>query len=605
VKIAAGIAAVLAVVCAAGLGARVTGSSAAVESRNMLVVSTTADVANGSVSSLSALRAKPGRDGISLREALMAANKTRGAATVYILFSARLNRKTIKLRSELPPILRDHLVLEGVAPSGAPARVTLDGLRVPLGTRAGASLLVQGSEVTVRWLRFTGVRPKQHNYPAVLVEPGLDSFTHSRGPRHIANVQIVDDVFDNRGIDFPLTHVAAASGVATALNRNTQISGLTIARNAFLHYVIDGDAVGVLAQGAHSAVQGVVIQDNTFDQNAIPIEIGAGGDTERLTGTRIIGNTITGRTTIAGAAGGINLDTDAVNGTIDQTLIENNALSGLLGPITINAAAAIANDPFQPAGDLISNTRIVNNVIRAASGGIYLEGGNTTSSPPSRVSGVTIENDTFVNDQSGTMFAALPNGPGASGNQITDVSIRNSIFSEPSGNPIYVSPGPIVNQAPDVVMNSLISGPGWAGKNGNINGNPQFVDQPNGNDHLAAGSPAINAGTSIGAPTDDFDGARRDARPDIGAFEYGATPRPLLTVTAEQLGGSGTLTSSPAGINCQTACSARFDPNTTVTLRAKPDRASRFLGWQHGCSGKARCTIRLNSAKSITARFAP
>ena len=38
--------------------------------------------------------------------------------------------------------------------------------------------------------------------------------------------------------------------------------------------------------------------------------------------------------------------------------------------------------------------------------------------------------------------------------------------------------------------------------------------------HLRDDSPAINAGTTDGAPTDDFAGRRRDARPDIGAYEW-------------------------------------------------------------------------------------
>jgi hypothetical protein len=37
--------------------------------------------------------------------------------------------------------------------------------------------------------------------------------------------------------------------------------------------------------------------------------------------------------------------------------------------------------------------------------------------------------------------------------------------------------------------------------------------------HLADDSPAIDAGTTEGAPTDDFDGHPRDALPDMGAYE--------------------------------------------------------------------------------------
>jgi hypothetical protein len=38
--------------------------------------------------------------------------------------------------------------------------------------------------------------------------------------------------------------------------------------------------------------------------------------------------------------------------------------------------------------------------------------------------------------------------------------------------------------------------------------------------HLVPGSPAINAGTTDGAPPDDFDGRPRDTQPDLGAYEW-------------------------------------------------------------------------------------
>ena len=94
------------------------------------------------------------------------------------------------------------------------------------------------------------------------------------------------------------------------------------------------------------------------------------------------------------------------------------------------------------------------------------------------------------------------------------------------------------------------------------------------------------SGTTTGAPLDDFDGGLRDAQPDIGAFEFGAAPRPVLTVTADQLAGSGTVTSTPAGIACDTGCSAQFNRNTTVTLTATTGSESVFAGWSGGgCSG--------------------
>jgi hypothetical protein len=52
--------------------------------------------------------------------------------------------------------------------------------------------------------------------------------------------------------------------------------------------------------------------------------------------------------------------------------------------------------------------------------------------------------------------------------------------------------------------------------------NPLFVNAGAGDFHLQAGSPAIDAGTSLPQVTDDFEGNPRPQNSvyDIGAFEY-------------------------------------------------------------------------------------
>ena len=67
---------------------------------------------------------------------------------------------------------------------------------------------------------------------------------------------------------------------------------------------------------------------------------------------------------------------------------------------------------------------------------------------------------------------------------------------------------------------------------------------------------------------------------------------------------SGTVSSSPAGINCGATCAASFNANTTVTLTAQPDAGAAFSGWTGACSGSAStCQVRMDQQRSVTATF--
>jgi hypothetical protein len=82
------------------------------------------------------------------------------------------------------------------------------------------------------------------------------------------------------------------------------------------------------------------------------------------------------------------------------------------------------------------------------------------------------------------------------------------------------------------------------------------------------------------------------------------TTAPGFTLTITKKGtGTGTITSSPAGISCGTTCSNSFAAGTAVTLTASPDRGKIFTGWSGACSGKGTCTITTNSAQSVSATF--
>ena len=91
------------------------------------------------------------------------------------------------------------------------------------------------------------------------------------------------------------------------------------------------------------------------------------------------------------------------------------------------------------------------------------------------------------------------------------------------------------------------------------------------------------------------------AAESVGAtFSLGQYP---LTVTSPA-SGTGTVTSSPAGINCPGTCTANFNSGTNVTLTATPAANYTFGGWTGACSGTAGCTIDMTAAESVGATFA-
>jgi hypothetical protein len=69
-------------------------------------------------------------------------------------------------------------------------------------------------------------------------------------------------------------------------------------------------------------------------------------------------------------------------------------------------------------------------------------------------------------------------------------------------------------------------------------------------------------------------------------------------------GGTGSVTSSPTGIQCGDACSGTYAAGTVVTLTATPDSGSSFAGWSGDCSGTDPCTLTMAEAHTVSAQFA-
>lgn len=83
----------------------------------------------------------------------------------------------------------------------------------------------------------------------------------------------------------------------------------------------------------------------------------------------------------------------------------------------------------------------------------------------------------------------------------------------------------------------------------------------------------------------------------------GTPTQPTLTVDFSGAG-SGTVSSSPPGLGCASACSANFANGTSVTLTATPATSSTFGAWA-GCDSISGsfCTVALTSNRTVTVTF--
>jgi hypothetical protein len=586
----------------AGLGAFLLGGVAAADGTTpsaSIVVTVANDVVNGDTSSPAALAAHPGADGISLREAVLAADNAASGAHVYVRFADSLAGSSIHLEQADPlRLTHDDLTVMGFDSSGgSPAVSIVASPTFP----ACATFLVEASNVEIRRLAFLGGGPG--GVESVLIRGGTgrggsaaDSPCLSTpGPASLHDIGVDENTFANLAGTF--------AGRISVITGNAEINRVRISDNTFTGPgTDDGDAVFAQNWADHSVIDALTIEGNTFDGVFFSIELQPGASGDRwndspATGDEILDTHIS-RNVFKHSGNPVWMGTlafgDLASGNVmDGTIIDGNIfdMGSIQSGITLTGGADNAN------GNTIENTRIVDNLMFGDQPAILLNGGGEQNASGNNVTGIEIANDTIASaTASPALWSGTTYGSGT-GNSVTGIDVRNTIF--------WGAGWPFTGDSPPTdVEFSVVKQPGFAGVNGNIAADPRFVNPAGGDYHLSASSPAIDAGTSDMAPAFDLDDRARVGAVDIGAYEYGATPRPRLDIDVDENGGGGVVASAPAGIDCPTECSAPFDQGAVVTLSATPDTWSRFIGWSGACSGSGDCQVTVAAETSVGATFA-
>lgn len=117
---------------------------------------------------------------------------------------------------------------------------------------------------------------------------------------------------------------------------------------------------------------------------------------------------------------------------------------------------------------------------------------------------------------------------------------------------------------------------------------------------ITAKAPAGTAGSTVDVSVTTSEGGPSSTT-NADRYTYDI---PTQTLSVAKAGsGSGTVASTPAGINCGTVCSFVFEQGKEIALAATPASGSTFTGWGGACTGTGSCRVTMSAAKSVTATF--
>jgi len=403
-----------------------------------IIVATNSDEVNGDTNCLDCLKENPGKDGISLREALLVSNFDPGEYT--ILFDPKLKGATIQVgacdHTELPPLDGGSVIISGDIDGDQEPDITVANEVAELNEdNAIFGFRVHSSNNTIYALRITGFT--------------IGVFFDAPSTKQVYS----DNTFSHLEIEgesgFGLYSARVGENEPIDMSNNTWkniwiIDNIIHAKSGiwFLLHRASGDMVENLTIQNNQ----IFIQSNEdTGGRGIDISPGWGSDSEnnRFKMVVIRNNAIEGNPEIAIGIG--NGAGDSKNNIIENVLIQKNQISMSGNGKAIDVAAGHG---LESHGNTIQNVRIIGNHIQGSpSVGIDLlsgfggSGGNV-------IRQVEISNNVLILSHLHVLHSFgidLTAGfwVNTTGNSISDVIVTNNYIEGNSESSFFVSSGAV------------------------------------------------------------------------------------------------------------------------------------------------------------------
>ncbi|MGI6250065.1 MAG: choice-of-anchor D domain-containing protein [Anaerolineaceae bacterium] len=549
---------------------------AAPEGKTLIVTNTNEEL-NGDLSSPAALIANPGPDGISLREAIIAAEAS--AEFDVIRFHETLKGAQISTLESVPPIEVGNLLIDGDVDSDGSPDITLDGTNSARDTcfqvYGGSNVFIRGFivrnftnnavaispdpakgkpvvsgiivyqndlsstlnnavDMTMWQMDHTAIRNVEivennlHDSRAgVVVHAGMGDGASNN---EVEGIKIISNIINNPGYNIGVfISPASSNGISNNAIRNVEIRGNHMSNHENTTILIDASNQ---TNCNNNIAENILIADNWLDGLDVTIEAlsesGKYSYGNQLSNITITGNVIsTGGIQFSGATGEGAHDNVISNVLIERNLIHDCMANGIY--LTAGTGGAYQNT--------LENVILRSNVMYDNNDAGILVRGDYYTSPNNTINDVTITNQTLVNNGNSWAGGINIDTKDAS-NTITGISFTNSILWGNAGSDAIR--GSLV---PDlVVANNILNDTRFTGAYSNFYQDPLFADPAAYNYQLQASSPGVDSGDPLGASIGALD---LDARLrlwdgdsngiavlDRGAYEFGAIKMQEMNVRA-------------------------------------------------------------------------